>query len=708
MSKRDAWGEPVYVVTNASGDGEVYADTEQEAAEWAAENVSRGGEAYVLWGDELEGLVENPVEDPGEKAYEQTGLKEVCQALYGVDRLTADMVDSIPLLKAQQRIRPALPPAGKYDVGWDNLPTVIPSSDSGAFGMLAANAKLKKSETFDGSEAKCFGLSLAPHRSGLRPVGVPQKGGFAFFRDGGKLYVNTKRGKEYLFDVTSRDDENPLYDDGPPRADGKLGIKLFSGVEVRERTTTLCARATGGPFGCIANCLAHSGQNPASDEALMSKLALTAALYRDPAAFCKVLLETLRRYFAGGCTGDERLFVRLNVFSDIPWERLFPDLLDPFKKLALRQYDTQTKQFKDWRKRPVVGQGTFYDYTKVPERIAKYVEYELAPQYPDKKFEQLFGAATSYYWLTFSYSGSNQRDAENVLEEGGTVAVVFVRDEYVPAGDEFVSDGPPQVAISSKRLGLLATDYGFYDQPYLKSQVKAVWAYARDNSKSKRFLDTLAALDEHVPEYDTRSNRYAKAVDLISRLIGKPIVFEDIALPATSSGAMTLRKPHEKQWWYGFTFLDRPILNADANDLRGMDRELIMDPSVGRDAQIAKLRASGRLLGPVPPGTVVGLDYKPPGVKTETDLWEVVYRPPKKNAQQKTIASFIDSKSEAEAIAKQAEAEGMRGARIKKMGRITGRALDLTKSKFVTGVRKTPDGRFVAAQTPRSTKGGDL
>jgi hypothetical protein len=56
---------------------------------------------------------------------------------------------------------------------------------------------------------------------------------------------------------------------------------------------------------------------------------------------------------------------------------------------------------------------TFYDYTKVPNRV------------------KLLGKYSNYY-LTFSYDGHNWDACKNFLENGGNVAVVFSNQEMIP------------------------------------------------------------------------------------------------------------------------------------------------------------------------------------------------------------------------------------------------------------------------------------
>ena len=75
--------------------------------------------------------------------------------------------------------------------------------------------------------------------------------------------------------------------------------------------------------------------------------------------------------------------VRLNTFTDLPWE----------KYIDMTSFD--------WIQ--------FYDYTKSPFRYQKFMNKEMPHN----------------YHLTFSYSGENGFACQKILESGGTVAVVF-------------------------------------------------------------------------------------------------------------------------------------------------------------------------------------------------------------------------------------------------------------------------------------------
>lgn len=139
----------------------------------------------------------------------------------------------------------------------------------------------------------------------------------------------------------------------------------------------LCA---GSSAACRQACLVYSGHNMIDIYNMVVKTARTEALLLEPTAFARMLVEGVKKHMrpARGSGGYEPL-VRLNVFSDVPWELVLPGIFDHFS-------DSQ-----------------FYDYTKVPGRTPP-----------------------SNYDLTFSYSGVNQTYVEHELQRGRRVAVVFL------------------------------------------------------------------------------------------------------------------------------------------------------------------------------------------------------------------------------------------------------------------------------------------
>lgn len=160
----------------------------------------------------------------------------------------------------------------------------------------------------------------------------------------------------------------------------------------KQRKPNLCVYASPE---CRAGCLVSTGQNAmggydrfgnkvekgsvpaAALGTYYAKVRRTLALYENPEAFCRLLVNGIDlRKCETQAAGDLFMF-RLNIYSDIPWELFFPELFTHFK-------DVQ-----------------FYDYTKIPSRK------------PPKNYN-----------LTFSYSGMNKVACDDHLNRGGGVTVV--------------------------------------------------------------------------------------------------------------------------------------------------------------------------------------------------------------------------------------------------------------------------------------------
>lgn len=84
--------------------------------------------------------------------------------------------------------------------------------------------------------------------------------------------------------------------------------------------------------------------------------------------------------------------IRLNLTSDIPWE-----------SFKVPGYDMPIME--------LFPAAQFYDYTKSVARMRKYLR----------------GKLPSNYHLTFSRSETNQKECKEVLDMGGSVAVVFAK-----------------------------------------------------------------------------------------------------------------------------------------------------------------------------------------------------------------------------------------------------------------------------------------
>jgi hypothetical protein len=142
---------------------------------------------------------------------------------------------------------------------------------------------------------------------------------------------------------------------------------------------------------CIAACLntAGRGQFTSVQE---SRIRRTQLFNHDRSAFIEILVKDIK----AAIRKAERLgmspCIRLNGTSDLPWENI-----------RVTPKNNAMQEFKEIQ---------WYDYTKVPLRMKKY----------------LAGGMPENYHLTFSRSGSNDRAVEFVTALGGNVAVVFRKD----------------------------------------------------------------------------------------------------------------------------------------------------------------------------------------------------------------------------------------------------------------------------------------
>lgn len=146
-----------------------------------------------------------------------------------------------------------------------------------------------------------------------------------------------------------------------------------------------CPRATAG---CLASCLGHTSGRMVMPTATRARDRRTALYKEDQAHFLRLLRNELWELREEAQWRGMTPAVRLNGTSDIPWERLHPELLEEFE-------DVQ-----------------FFDYTKIPRRMWQFVE-NRDDSWPIN------------YHLTFSLSEKNQEESLALLDAGGTVAVVF-------------------------------------------------------------------------------------------------------------------------------------------------------------------------------------------------------------------------------------------------------------------------------------------
>lgn len=139
--------------------------------------------------------------------------------------------------------------------------------------------------------------------------------------------------------------------------------------------TNLCV---GASRFCTQTCLIASGRQKTLHHYKV-KLALTRLMFEAPGAFGRLLLSAAAEHYA--CPRPRSTFipaVRLNMFSDVPWELVFPGLFAELPQLQ------------------------FYDYTKLVLRDVP-----------------------ANYDLTFSESGTNTETAMAEYRRGRRIAIVF-------------------------------------------------------------------------------------------------------------------------------------------------------------------------------------------------------------------------------------------------------------------------------------------
>jgi hypothetical protein len=142
----------------------------------------------------------------------------------------------------------------------------------------------------------------------------------------------------------------------------------------------VCAQSSEG---CRTGCLFFAGHGT-MPSVMKGRTAKTLAFFQHKTEFLAMLGAELEKARAAARRKGLTLAVRLNVLSDLPWERIAPEL---FARFA----DVQ-----------------FYDYTKVPNRTVP-----------------------ANYHLTFSRSETNEATALAEYARGINVAVVF-SDKVLP------------------------------------------------------------------------------------------------------------------------------------------------------------------------------------------------------------------------------------------------------------------------------------
>lgn len=144
--------------------------------------------------------------------------------------------------------------------------------------------------------------------------------------------------------------------------------------------------------GCAAACLNTAGMGFYST-VQSARIAKTKFFFSDKGAFMTQLVKEINSAIKKAIKNEMQPCFRLNLTSDLPWEKIKHDGQSIFEL------------FPDMQ---------FYDYTKIPDRMEKF----------------LTGQLPANYHLTFSRSEDNGAIADAMLASGGNVAMVFRK--YLP------------------------------------------------------------------------------------------------------------------------------------------------------------------------------------------------------------------------------------------------------------------------------------
>ena len=151
----------------------------------------------------------------------------------------------------------------------------------------------------------------------------------------------------------------------------------------REELLTFCTKSSSF---CRSSCLLFTGNNPVGKENATSKARKSYALLENPELFVALLRKELMSFAKSAIRRGLDPVVRLNMLSDIPWYELCPELLIEGSEYGI----------------------VWYDYTKIP--------FWDNPSYQE---------VSDILDLTFSFSGSNEKDCQEALHAGHRIAVCF-------------------------------------------------------------------------------------------------------------------------------------------------------------------------------------------------------------------------------------------------------------------------------------------
>lgn len=215
-------------------------------------------------------------------------------------------------------------------------------------------------------------------------------------------------------------------------ASGHLTGILYLAPGTLAGVGNLCPHASAG---CLAACLFTAGFAGVYESVNTVRVMRTRFLHDDRAGFLAVLRGEISGLVRSAKRRNMKPVVRLNGTSDLPWEKLAPELFAEFPKVR------------------------FYDYTKNARRALAFAKGEMPAN----------------YHLTFSLSESNGPTAAVVIRAGVNVCAVADR----PAGGKISlpGDNLPRPTFDADRHDLRFLDRrgadGFGRVGILKAKGKA-------------------------------------------------------------------------------------------------------------------------------------------------------------------------------------------------------------------------------------------
>ena len=210
-----------------------------------------------------------------------------------------------------------------------------------------------------------------------------------------------------------------------------------------------CSHATQG---CLAACLGHSSGRMQMPTHALARDRRTALYVEKRKLFLQMLTVELSQLEEEARRLGLIPAVRLNGSSDLPWERLHPEIFREFPNIQ------------------------FFDYTKVPWRMEGFI---LDPTWPKN------------YHLTFSAQPNNHEEARNFLDQGGTIAVVFWPE------------------VPQTHWGMPVIDGDKHDARFLDQAGTIVGLTAKGQAKHDQTGFVIRTSEEKAPA-KTRKNRQAK------------------------------------------------------------------------------------------------------------------------------------------------------------------------------------------------------